>query len=304
DVARIASQYRDGRWNEVTALYCGMASATAARRLLELLIAQPTSAALSPVLAEAYLSAGPELARDRVLRKLVLERLARAPAVSSEFLDRFPSEEIAEIANDFVGTVSKETGLSGSYRWLFSHPKHINLERLVARYRMWKQLKPMPLSELVYLFHAHGSTQLGLLAEAACHGGVYKTKGPTFQDGTTYMHQAEIALMALEERFFSRLSRNKKVSYGGVAAVALPIWRVLATHGWTRFGAGEGLLSAIESEVRGQPAIRREFASLSRKIVTRAASMPKRESGRSLETRLSSWATLLEMDKSGATDSP
>ena len=69
----------DGRWKEVIALYCGLAPAPAARSMIQNLINQPDTLSLSTVLADAYLSAGPEVLQDDQFRHQVLERIALAP---------------------------------------------------------------------------------------------------------------------------------------------------------------------------------------------------------------------------------
>ncbi|HXH09222.1 MAG TPA: NACHT domain-containing protein [Alphaproteobacteria bacterium] len=81
DIQRLVSNHNDGRWNEVIALYCGLAPALAACKMIKYLIAQPDTPTLSTVLKEAYLSAGMELSRDSALRRRVLERIAVAPGV-------------------------------------------------------------------------------------------------------------------------------------------------------------------------------------------------------------------------------
>ncbi len=79
DAKRLVHEHGDGRWNEVIALYCGLAPAPVARAMIERLICQPDSLSLSTVLAEAYLSVGPELSQDTEFRRRVLERIALAP---------------------------------------------------------------------------------------------------------------------------------------------------------------------------------------------------------------------------------
>jgi energy-coupling factor transporter ATP-binding protein EcfA2 len=78
DIERLISEVDDGRWQEVIPLYCGLATAPDARRMIERLIAQPfkeTVSNFSLVLGEAYLSAGPEILGDAELRYRVLHRI-------------------------------------------------------------------------------------------------------------------------------------------------------------------------------------------------------------------------------------
>ena len=87
DMERLVKEHADGRWNEVIALYCGLAPAPAARAMIERLIHQPDSVALATVLEEAYLSAGPELTSEASLCREVLQRIARAPGVGVDLMD-------------------------------------------------------------------------------------------------------------------------------------------------------------------------------------------------------------------------
>jgi hypothetical protein len=80
DANRLAREHADGRWKEVIALYCGLASTAFARTMIEKLSDQPDSLELASVLTEAYLSAGPELLQDATFRRRVLERIAIAPS--------------------------------------------------------------------------------------------------------------------------------------------------------------------------------------------------------------------------------
>lgn len=125
DINRLAKEHDDGRWKEVIALYCGDASASDARKMIELLIAQPTTSELSAVLAEAYLSSGPKLVHDTKLRKKLIERIATSPNENfyQSQLSRFAPQEVAPIANSSVGESDDKDKVSEAYVWLYAHPK-------------------------------------------------------------------------------------------------------------------------------------------------------------------------------------
>jgi predicted NACHT family NTPase len=105
DTERLIWDHNDGRWQEVIALYCGQAPTPAARRVIELPVSQPNTSTLSTVLAEAYLSAGPELSQDKAFRRRVLERsaIAATPQGPEPRLMRFPPDEVAPIAHRLRG---------------------------------------------------------------------------------------------------------------------------------------------------------------------------------------------------------
>ncbi len=185
DAARLAQEHSDGRWNEVIALYCGLAPAAATRALIEFLLGQPPSEALAEVLTEAYLSTGPELLRDSALRRDVLTMIATSPADYPP-LERFPPPDVAPVANEWVGKVNVqqvskfELRMTGGFRWLQLHWEHVDLAslRLADRLQGWRDLDAVPRSELAFLAHRVGSD--GLLAELACDSDFYRSEGPGF----------------------------------------------------------------------------------------------------------------------------
>jgi hypothetical protein len=105
DTERLVCDHNDGRWQEVIPLYCGQAPTPAARRVIERLLSQPNTMILSTVLAEAYLSAGPELSQDKAFRRRVLERIAIGATATRPVLGRFPPDEVAPIAHRVIGKI-------------------------------------------------------------------------------------------------------------------------------------------------------------------------------------------------------
>lgn len=202
EAEQLAREHNDGRWQEVIALYCGLAPFREARRFIEILINTPDTLALSGVLAEAYLSSGSELAQDQEFRRRVLERIATAPGQGypDRTLDRFAVDEVAPIANFSAGKTQSQQNLSESCRWLETHSDQMDADVLIKK--RWQELNPYQITELVYLLHAFGGEQV--LKELKSHVGVYAAPGPRFSRNDdvyeTYGSQAEIALLGLGKR--------------------------------------------------------------------------------------------------------
>jgi len=139
----------------VIALYCGLASARAARDMIELLIAEDDTMILADVLAEAWLSSGPELARNAELRRAVLLRIAAAPvsSASTSALSRFDSREVAGIAWQALGGSRSQINLSHAFVWCRDQGE-ISPGYLLDRLKAFESLTPMSLSELIYIMHA------------------------------------------------------------------------------------------------------------------------------------------------------
>ena len=200
DAERLVREHDDGRWSEVIALYCGLATLPAARSTIECLIAQPDTSSLSEVLTEAYLSTKPEILQDCKFRKRVLERIAIAPGAigpGNRGLGRFPPEEISPIANEYLGKAGSSLGLSGAYSWLYSNRTAIDEQIMARRLKKWRELNPYGLSELVYLAHNGGSDALFQCFESEV--GIYESPGTSFEFCDKYSCQAEIALLGLSQ---------------------------------------------------------------------------------------------------------
>jgi energy-coupling factor transporter ATP-binding protein EcfA2 len=195
---QLALEHDDGRWKEVIALYCGLATTPAAKELIEHLIAQPDTESLSEVLTEAYMSAGSETSQDQFIRQNVLERVAIAPrSRPSRKLSRFSIQEASDISNKFVGRIQSNF-LSESYSWLLTYPQHLENMQLLERLKNWQNMTPNQISELVYLTHSFAPNEI--LDEIARLPNLYSSSGAYFINHKGYFYQAEIALLGLVNR--------------------------------------------------------------------------------------------------------
>jgi hypothetical protein len=215
DAKRLVSEHADPRWKEVIALYCGLAPASAAIAVIKGLVNQPNSDVLSSVLAEAYLSCGAEVHKDSELRTQVLERIACAPGNPNGELSRFSDDEIAPIANRFVGCTGVVDCISESYWWLQFNPQAIQERALLERLKQWRDLNPFDASDLIELLHKYGSNDV--LQELSVKVEMYESAGPKYLN-MTYPTQAEIAALGLQ---------NREIGEPGVDAAFLQTLRVI-----------------------------------------------------------------------------
>ncbi len=270
---RLAHEHHDGRWKEVIALYCGLASTATAREMIEKLITQPDSLELASVLSEAYLSAGPELAQDVPFRRMVLERIALAPEDGpGSVLDRFLPQEVVPIVNQLVGKSKNNLNVSASYSWLLSHSTQSDENMLYERLEDWHLLSPNQACELVHLLHAYGSDTI--LLKLASDAAMYTAPGPQFSGALSYISQAQIALLGLAWRASSPLQRSQNLRISpGVDAAFLHILRTLATS--EDLKTFQNLRGVDFLEIRSQKRLPfnkttwPEFASLARRLAER-----------------------------------
>lgn len=202
DPERLAREHEDDRWQEVIPLFCGLTPAPTASKMIEHLIAQADSLRLGAILAEAYLSSGPELVNDAGLRNGVISRVALSPDTTS-FLEknslfRFSEEEVAPIANAQLGMIETDKKLSHAYSWLREHIHFFDWESAVDKCRQWRTCSPFQLTEFVYLLHR--SAPHDTLNELAGNPRIYEAPGPVFNDSERYKTQAEIALIGLPHK--------------------------------------------------------------------------------------------------------
>jgi energy-coupling factor transporter ATP-binding protein EcfA2 len=154
---QIVREHDDPRWREVIVLYCGLAPARAAKPVIEALITEPNVSA--GLLAEAFLSSGPELAEDKELGQRVMFAVAKAKHNWSDVpLNRFAVEEFAPIANQVLGTSGQ--GVRHAYQWLFEHPASIDFARIVQRLGNAPELDANDLGELNLVAHLWGSDEI------------------------------------------------------------------------------------------------------------------------------------------------
>lgn len=274
DTERLVREQTDGRWEEVIALYCGLAPAPAARSLLQRLIAielpkSQLGLSSAHVLTEAYLSAAPNLAQDAELRRQVLIRVAKLPA--SLALDRFPPDEAAAIANQTAATVDY---VSGAFRWLLNHPEKVDLEALALRERLrqWRRTAPGPLLELVYLAHRHAPDSL--LLELSKEKQLY-------QLDATFATQADWAFLGLH--------RRGELGAPGLDASLMSTLRVLSSKGLRLVELKEIRFRGLPLDIESWP----EFAVLARRVAERA-DQPWHH--RSTRPAFQTWASVIERE--------
>jgi hypothetical protein len=135
-VEQLVEEHDDGRWKEVIALYCGLSVKPSVRNLIEQLISQPDTRSLAEVLTEAFFAGGSELVQDTDLRQRVIERVAIAPgSFQIELLNRFPQKEVVPIANNFLGSVKSNIGVSNSHCYLSEQANLIQYLSQITRVR-------------------------------------------------------------------------------------------------------------------------------------------------------------------------
>lgn len=298
DTEQLVREHDDGRWKEVIALYSGLATTPAVRDLIEQLIAQPDTEFLSGVLTEAYLSGGSELAQDKHLRRRVLERVAIAPADSfgRESLNRFPLEEVAPIANAFVGEIRSNIILSESYRLLSLNPAVIDINILLKKLQTWQNKNPFQLSEIIHLLHKSAHDKI--LAEIATITDLYASFGPIFRDNQVYYSQAEIAFIGLLSRDFA--SRQVAEGFAAVFRIVMSILCNSESLSWATLHSVERAMVEELTEVLTlqNPETKQEFVLLARKLTTHLKRVkletdPIKVRERAIKA-LNNWANLLE----------
>lgn len=290
DVRRLVNEHNDGRWNEVIALYCGLAPAPAAREVIEKLMACPDSESLSSVLAEAYLSAGAELSQDASLRCRVIERIAVAPEARGSVLGRFPVDEVKPIANLLVGVAAHGLDTSGAYTWFCVNPNFLNEAILLRRIGDWRRMHPIQLGELVHLLHQHGSAKS--LMQLARIPELYSAPGPTFGPGRpAYGSQAEIALMGL-------LGRDLKSP--PTQAWELAVLEILRVLSKANLGDQNGFIFSLTRVLERfvtippprDPDLRLEYMKLARKLAGKPELRKLQQSSKVVDL-LNEWADSL-----------
>lgn len=161
---KLVQDHSDPRWQEVIALYCGLTTTPSARSVVEGLIALEDSPMLGEVLAEAYLSSGPELTQDTEMERNVVTRIAVAPyrafigVFPGEALDRFPHNLAAQIANSCLGMEESNT-LSQAFSWLLSNKSFVDIKLILEKLNTYRALDTTQISELIYFIYWLGSDE-------------------------------------------------------------------------------------------------------------------------------------------------
>ncbi len=194
DPENLARSHHDGRWKEVIALYCGLATAPATRAMLDRLMDQDDSRELAAVLTEAYFTSGPEIRDDCELRRRIIERVARAP-MERGALNRFPVEEVAPTANSDVGTIRGSLCVSEAHFWLRARPQFLDRSRLRGRVLHRTTEDPVQFSELIFL--AFMTLEIEDLISIADDVALISSRGPRFVTGEEYSSQAGVAILGL-----------------------------------------------------------------------------------------------------------
>lgn len=212
----LVQQHDDGRWKEVIALYCGLATAPCTRQMIDGLMAHQDTESLGTVSTDAFLSARPEVSQDADTRHAVLERIAMAPGRSDSVLSRFDPVEVMPIANAALGRIQSDSDVSGAYRWLLRNPESIDSRHIEGWIERWQTLKPVQLGEVSIIVHQAAPDRcLVRLAELP---GLYESEGihlggapPYFR----YPNQASLAVFGLQ----SRVSSMTELGLGFEAAL-------------------------------------------------------------------------------------
>ena len=194
----LAPGHADPRWQEVVVLFCGLSTASSALAALRDLMESANSDSLGAVLADAYRAAEGRIGTDQGLRARILDRIARSPnSWGNNGLEQFPEDEVAPIANRWLGTMPDAERLSSAFGWLRNRPNRIDEQVHLDKLADWRKIEARPLSELVFLLHLHGD--IDPLLALWDYAALCQSDGPS----TAHQHygcQAEIALMGLSER--------------------------------------------------------------------------------------------------------
>lgn len=196
--------HADPRWREVIPLYSGSGTDAAARAFIEELMGVEDSGMRGILIADAYLASERGLADDKELRMRVLDTIAGSTGTHwPSALDRFPEQEVAPVANHWLGKrvgEEEETDNTGeAFRWFRDHEQAVDSEQLWARLLDWRRIRsPMLLAELVAT--AHRNLDPARLDTLALETELYQRPGPWSQC------QGGFALMTLSNREFSDMS--------------------------------------------------------------------------------------------------
>jgi len=152
DATQLAREYSDGRWNEVIALYCGLAPNAAVRHLLNSLLKQPESEALAEVLTEAIVAAEPLLLRSGDFCEEVITRIARCPGDTwPPVIDRLPPGRVEHVAHKVIGVSAGPKIFSQAHHWLIQHSALVDGKQLAKRLMNWRKLRIQGLTELIHV---------------------------------------------------------------------------------------------------------------------------------------------------------
>src|SRR5262249_45078140 len=131
------------------------------------------------------------------------------------------TDEIAPLANEFVGKIQTTLRLSESHHWLMDNLEALDAELQARKLRDWRELSPSALSELFYFLHR--AAPESLLIQLASDIAIYEGPGPLL-GSSRYGFQADVALIGLQ------LRDSGVGSSPGFDSALLQILRVLSTQ--------------------------------------------------------------------------
>jgi hypothetical protein len=272
----LVSMHADARWREVIPLYCGVTTATAARQMIEQLLGQPSSAILSTILADGYLSASRRMPADVAMCRSVVEKIALGPEASGA-LSRFPADIAAATANRCVGRSDLSDVLSEAFRFLQAHSDLIDFGALTRRLMTWREATPAQNCELIYLLHAFAAD--GVLVEIASTPELYRASGLTLKNAGFYPSVGSIALIGIGR--VMRGGRNFTIGLGSTASL-LESMRTICDAGLGDRSCLHELTQAVVNLFGQQwspadPGAAFELASLARRLAERLEALPSME---------------------------
>jgi hypothetical protein len=266
--------------------------------MIEELIAQQDTRELSTVLADAYLSSVSEINQDVTLRHKVIERIAISPMPNDwrrESLGRFDIEEVAPIANKYLGRIESNITRSESYRWLIDHHQNLNSTVILKHFEEWNVMTPTQLEETIYLlYHIAPDEVLERLTE---HESLYTTHFVGWGKDSP----SETALTGLFGRTINHPIKGfSKIRYTrGCTAALLPIMKGLCNarginHSFFWFADGV-FQKAINGHMPRPVSSWPEFSATAKKLVERLSKRKdyKRERKLIINT-LNLWAHKLD----------
>ena len=295
ETERLAREHDDGRWQEVIALYCGLAPSSAAGEVVEKLIAQADSTSLSTALAEAYLSSGAELIEDSGLRRRVLGGIATAPVYSRPIqLERFDPSEVERVANRFLGKLEGER-VSESYLYLYDHPEAFDAAGALETLEGFRQMSPLQRFQVLAILHKCAPD--ATLWRLAAQDELYESKGESFGEAGDVPCQGFSVLYGLAARVDSWESSRRPAGRGMAAAL---VRSVSALGEQSDFGLPPIHMFSVDDAIRrlGKTDLelgREQRLSLTRALRRLASRLPDESNryGPRIKRALRSWADQL-----------
>ncbi|NQT86335.1 NACHT domain-containing protein, partial [bacterium] len=192
---QLVEEHKDGRWQEVIPLYCGLASDTNASFMIERLEEQTPSDELAWAVANAILAAGSKLSPEE--RNHGIRFALGCPEEGLGLsLALLPDEIVAPIANMECFAGPEYRFGSKAYWWLRDHMEYVDTRRLRSAVRDMRELTPQSRDNAVWLaMNALSGPDLLGLAE---DDGVLGLLGPV--DGI--FSAPTVAHIALQYVFF------------------------------------------------------------------------------------------------------